>query len=521
VSYQVLARKYRPQRFADVVGQPHVTKLLENAVRSGRITHAYLFSGPRGTGKTTTARLLAMALNCEQREERTPEPCGECSSCKEIANSRSLDVLEIDGASNRGIDQVRELRENVRYASSRGRYKVYIIDEVHMLTEQAFNALLKTLEEPPKHVVFVFATTEPFKVPATIHSRCQRYDFRRIAPKEAVGQMSKIAEKEKIAVEPECLSLLAQKADGSMRDAIGLLDQLHSAAEGPLTAARAQELLGMLPEETYRTLSEHLSRHESKEVLALAAKALDEGADMEELIAGLTEHLKSLLIAGLEKPAPQAADGVSPSPQDLLRMIGVLLELARDMRRSTQPRTLLEVALVRLARMDDSVSLAQVLDGLGRLGSPSRPRAAEPPPKKGQEAPSVSSPSKPQGSLDLSAIETRWGQVVDSLQKEAMAAGSFLASGRPVGYRDGVLQIAFPQTNAFSKEQVESKHRAAVEKTLSHFFNTTLRIGCTLTPNPPGKEQEEPAGDRKAALATGEDSGGVRRVLDAFGGEIV
>ena len=521
MDYQVLARKYRPQRFQEVVGQPHVTTLLQNAVRSGRITHAYLFSGPRGTGKTTTARLLAMALNCEHSDKPTPDPCGKCSSCKEIANSRSLDVQEIDGASNSKVDDIRELRGTINYVASRDRWKVYIIDEVHMLSNSAFNALLKTLEEPPKQVVFVFATTELHKVPATILSRCQRYDFRRIAPRETVARLVQLAKDERIDVDPECLSLLAQKADGSMRDAIGLLDQLHSAAEGPLTAARAQELLGMLPEETYRTLSEHLSRHETKEVLALAAKALDEGADMEELIAGLTEHLKSLLIAGLEKPTPKAADGASPSPQDLLRMIGVLLELARDMRRSTQPRTLLEVALVRLARMDDSVSLAQVLDGLGRLGSPSRPRAAEPPPKKGQEAPPISSPSKPLGSLDLAAIETRWGQVVDSLQKEAMAAGSFLASGRPVGYRDGVLQIAFPQTNAFSKEQVESKHRAAVEKTLSHFFNTTLRIGCTLTPNPPGKEKEDPAGDRKAALATGEDSGGVRRVLDAFGGEIV
>ncbi len=515
--YQVLARKWRPQTFATVIGQGHVTRTLQNGLAQGRIAHAYLFSGPRGVGKTTTARLLAKALNCENRTG--VEPCTTCPACLEIQAGRAMDVIEIDGASNRGIDEIRALRENVRYAPARGRSKVYIIDEVHMLTEQAFNALLKTLEEPPKHVVFVFATTEPFKVPATILSRCQRYDFRRIAPKETVERLVQVARAEGIEVEAECLELLAQKADGSMRDAVSLLDQLHSAAEGALTVDGARELLGMLPEETYRELSEHVFRRESKEALALAAKALDEGADLEELIAGYTEHLKTLLLARLESPA----SGVSPSPsaQDLLRMIGVLVELGRDVKRSTQPRTLLEVALVRLSRMDDSVSLAQVLEGLGRLGISVRPRAAEPPPKKGQEAPPVSSPSKPQGSLDLAAIETRWGQVVDSLQQEAMAAGSFLASGRPVGYRDGVLQIAFPLTNAFSKEQVESKHRAAVEKTLSQFFNIPLRIGCSLTPAPPGKEVGEPAADRKAALASGEDSGGVRRVLEAFGGEIV
>ena len=320
MTYQVLARKYRPQRFEDVVGQPHVTVLLQNAAKLERITHAYLFSGPRGTGKTTTARLLAKALNCEKYDKPTPTPCGTCSSCVEIAESRSLDVLEIDGASNRGIEQVRELRENARYATNRGRWKVYIIDEVHMLTKEAFNALLKTLEEPPKHVVFVFATTEPHKVPATILSRCQRYDFRRISPKETVERLVLIAQAEKIEVEPECLDLLAQKADGSMRDAISLLDQLHSAAEGTLTVARARELLGLLPEETDQALAGQLVRHESKECLGLASRALDEGADLEEFILGLTDYLKNLLIVRLEKPDPEG-----PSPQDLLRMIGVLV----------------------------------------------------------------------------------------------------------------------------------------------------------------------------------------------------
>jgi len=534
MTYQVLARKYRPQRFEDVVGQPHVTTLLQNAMRLGRISHAYLFSGPRGTGKTTTARLLAKALNCEKSEKPTPTPCGTCASCVEIADSRSLDVQEIDGASNRGIDQVRELRENVRYATSRGRYKVYIIDEVHMLTEQAFNALLKTLEEPPQHVVFVFATTEPHKVPATILSRCQCYDFRRIAPQETVERLAKIAAEEKIAVEPDCLALLARKSDGSLRDAESLLDQLRAATDGTLTVERARELLGMLPEEAYRDLLEHLNRGAGREALILAGKALDQGADLEEFISGFTEYLKDLLISGLENTeggsAPQ--DGTA---QDLLRRIGILVELGRDVKRSTQPRTLLEVALVRLARLDDSVTLSQVMEGLERLGIPMRPRTALPKAagegtKPREYKPDPEAPQPPpapgkQGGLDLAAIEKSWDEAVDTLQKKAMVAGSFLASGRPVGYTGGVIQIAFPQNNAFSKEQVESKHRAAVEKNLSEFFNTSLRIGCTLAPPAPKAEGDASAAEGKTVahtpLATGEDAEAVRRLLQAFEGEIV
>lgn len=396
--YKVLATKYRPKLFQDVVGQPHVTKPLQNAVSLGRISHAYMFSGPRGTGKTTTARLLAMALNCMRSEKPNPDPCGVCESCLEIAKSRSLDVQEIDGASKSRVADVRDLLETIQFVTARDRWKVYIIDEFHMLSDSAFNALLKTLEEPPKQVVFILATTQPQDVPPTIISRCQRYDFHRVNANDIIKHLDYIAKKEKIAVEPDCLKLVAQKADGSLRDAISLLDQLHSSVAETLTEARARELLGMLPEETYRALLEHLKEGQGREALTLASKAVDEGGDIKELIAGFMEYLKNLVISRLVSPSSFDKE-ITPSSEDILRMIGVLVQLARDVKESTQPRTLLEVALIRLARMDDSVSLAQVLEGLGRLGIPVSPRSAEPPQKSSRTLLQRSQPLLPRPPL--------------------------------------------------------------------------------------------------------------------------
>src|SRR5437762_1209501 len=282
MSYEVFARKYRPQTFDELVGQAHVSRTLKNAVEQGRLAHAYLFVGPRGIGKTSTARILAKSLNCAKGPTITP--CGKCDNCLEITGGNSLDVIEIDGASNRGIDDVRELRDNVRYAPAKGRYKIYIIDEVHMLTKEAFNALLKTLEEPPPHVKFIFATTDVQKVPITILSRCQRFDFTGIASPLIIDRLRAVAKAEAVDADDEALELLARRAGGSMRDAQSLLDQLLAFGGDRLTVEQVHQLLGTAQDERVLALASAVLEHDSPRALGLFAQAADEGAQLGELL---------------------------------------------------------------------------------------------------------------------------------------------------------------------------------------------------------------------------------------------
>ena len=340
MAYRVLARKWRPIVFQDVVGQDHIVQTLQNAIRSERIVQAYLFCGPRGTGKTTMARLLAKAFNCEQGP--TPQPCGTCGLCTSIADNKSMDVLEIDGASNRGIDEIRQLREEVGFAATRGKRKVYIIDEVHMLTAEAFNALLKTLEEPPPHVVFVLATTEPHRLPETILSRCQRYNFRRISTEAIVGQLRKIAEAEKIAAEDEAFFLLGGKADGALRDAENLLDQAIAFSDGSISAEAVRELLGVIPADLYFELTQVILDSDGAAALRAVGRVLDGGGDAGEFTQGLLEHVRRLLVAnvsdGFSGHDLSAADqaryretAARFQQEDLLRMLQAVTDLEAQM----------------------------------------------------------------------------------------------------------------------------------------------------------------------------------------------
>ncbi len=371
--YEVTALKYRPQTFAEVVGQEHITRTLQNALATRQIAHAYLFAGPRGTGKTTTARLLAKALNCRSAETMVREPCGECESCRSIARGSSIDVMEIDGASNNSVDQIRELRETVRYAAFEGRYKVYIIDEVHMLSQAAFNALLKTLEEPPEHVVFVFATTEPHKVIPTIISRVQRYDFRRIGLRPMVETLTRIIEAEGLTAEPEALHLIAAKADGALRDAESLLDQVRAFTGDHITLDGARTVLGVVDAERFFRLTRLAASNDAAGALKLAAELVEEGQDPFEFMLGYAEHLRYLIAAaaggeaGLEallegdrKRYLEAADlfGI----EDYLRRLETAGEVARSLRSSPQPWIELEAAFLRFVHMDRSVDLRRLLD---------------------------------------------------------------------------------------------------------------------------------------------------------------
>ncbi len=364
MDYQVSARKYRPGTFDDVIGQPHVVQTLVNSITTQRIAQAYLFSGSRGVGKTTVARILAKALNCEQGQTGTP--CGTCSNCLEIAQGTSVDVMEIDGASNTSVDDVREIRENIKFAAFHGKYRVYIIDEVHMLSNSAFNALLKTLEEPPPHVVFIFATTEIHKIPATILSRCQHYNFRRIARAEIVERLRHVVNQDQIVIEERSLMALARASEGSMRDGLSLLDQAVAFGGKTIVHTDLEALLGGVPQELVRAMIQALTAQESAAALRVLAHLLDQGHDLRAYCAEVVEYLRNMLVvsvvpspqeqqglieATMEDLAQMAADAKAFSPEQLQELFAIFTQAEDALRLSAHPRFVLETAAVRATRL--------------------------------------------------------------------------------------------------------------------------------------------------------------------------
>jgi DNA polymerase-3 subunit gamma/tau len=526
MAYQVTARKWRPRTFDEVVAQEHITTTLKNAIQSGRIAQAYLFCGPRGVGKTTTARILAKVLNCPDRQGSVP--CDQCSSCRSIAEGTSMNVLEIDGASNNSVEDVRELREVVRYTATEGRYKIYIIDEVHMLSTPAFNALLKTLEEPPAHVIFIFATTEARAVPETILSRCQRFNFRRIPTERIAAHLKMIAQAEGLEATEETLFLLASRAEGALRDAESLLDQVV-ACEGKATSVQtAERVLGLVERQLYFELMEAIGQAAPQRVLELVARAMEGGADVEELARGLAEQLRHVLFAKVQGSANELEVATSERPryqeaaaafaeEVLLRMLQVLMDLEADLKRSVQPRFRLEIALVRLALMERAVELGQLLRRLEEVLQKGGLPAALPaiPPRPQPVASAKAEPAAPaaaEGPLSLERVRKEWDELVQEMSRLTPALAIFLKEAALIGLEGRVLKLAFSAQDRFPMNQVV-KNRESVEAVCAQRWGQSLRLDCQL------REAEDDSGEEEAGSTEVDPT--VKTVLDAFDGELV
>ncbi len=389
MAYIAMARKWRPESFQDLVGQEHIAKTIENAITGGRLHHAFLFTGTRGVGKTTSARILAKTLNCTGGNPLVP--CGKCKSCQDIASGHPMDVIEIDAASNTGVDNIRELLEQTQYTPMIGKYKVFVIDEVHMLSKGAFNALLKTLEEPPPHVIFIFATTEVNKVPQTILSRVQRFDFKRLTTKQITSRLKYICEQEKISTDAEALGMIAEKADGSMRDALTFFDQAYAFTGNDMNAEAVRSVLGIPPTELYFSLLEAIEKHDIKGTFAVVDKASETGVEFAPLLDGFAKFLRNRLyvkVGGISSEELNISDGLfakleicaaSLSNGDLLRIARILTDLQGNIRRSSNPRLLVESAFARMAYLDRAVDLKRALMAINDpLSQGSKKKLAEP-----------------------------------------------------------------------------------------------------------------------------------------------
>ena len=546
MAYVALYRRWRPESFADLVGQEHISRTLSRAVTSGQTSHAYLFTGPRGTGKTSTAKILARALNCA--EGPTLTPCGVCDSCRSISDGSSMDVFEIDAASNRGIDEIRDLRESVKFAPTEGHYKIYIIDEVHMLTTEAFNALLKTLEEPPERVIFILATTEPHKVPATIQSRCQRYDFHRITVTEIRDRLIYVCKESDIAAEEDALGIIAEQADGGMRDALSILDQCMALAEGTLTAERVQEALGLVGRAWIRRMAGEIAARDAAALIAQLSELLQSGRELKQVLAELAQHFRRLMIAGVGGAVSAAElcagdaeelrmDAAQFTQEEIMAILRRLNETMQELRTSPQPRIAVETLLIglchtegaapsgestappaggadaaRIARLEAQVEeLAARLAAGGTPVSASasatasaapslRPRAAQadgaaakPAPKKAASSAAKEAADGAPRQLDMKV----WQSFQTRLKERNRLAASLLSGAAYEGMTETHFFIR--PSSDMARDYIKKRHRAVFDEVMTELAGRPLAVVCTggeeeeLPPPPPPKEPDYPA----------------------------
>jgi len=493
VTYQTLYRKWRPQTFQEVVGQEHIRRTLEGAVRSGRIAHAYLFCGPRGTGKTSMARILAKAVNCAAEPER--RPCGECPSCQSIAQGSAIDLIEIDAASHTGVDNIRELREKVGFAPNEARYKVYVIDEVHMLSTSAFNAFLKTLEEPPPHAIFILATTDPQKVPPTVLSRCQRFDFHRIPTAEIAAHLERVSRAEGLEVEEEAQKLIARRSTGSLRDAVSMLDQLVAYRGQKILASHVRSILGLAPSGAVAELAGHIAAGRVGEGLTLIGRVIGEGVNPQEFCRQVVDYLRGLVLVkcGLDEELLEVGEEALSEMRDIAVRLS-LEEAAKVLRRfeeasvrtgfsGSQSQLPLELALVEAALANAG--------GEAKVGLP----ALEPEEKAG-----------------LERVQEVWPQVLEVLENPLLRA--LLKTSRPLAVEDRSIVIGFRYP--FHLERIEAANgKAQLEQVLSQLLGASYTVRCILA----REELEEPTPARNRFQRAAEDPV-IRAAIDMYGAQI-
>lgn len=534
--YVVLARRRRPRLFKDVVGQEHVTRTLQNAIATNRIAHAYLFTGPRGVGKTTVARILAKAVNCKNGPQ--PEPCEECDACKEISAGRSIDVIEIDAASNRGIDEIRELRESVKFAPVSGRYKVYIIDEAHMLTIEAFNALLKTLEEPPEHVIFILATTEPHKFPETILSRCQRFDFRLLNLQEIVDRLRYLTDADNIPAEDEALTMIAESADGSLRDAESALDQLLSFSNGKLEVAEVSKLLGLGAYQLLDQLVDKILQKDSAGSLEALSVLADHGADLSQCLRRLVSYFRDLMFHKINPDLIEVSEtkrqqlikhssGVSINR--LMKSVRMFMQAESDIKQLGYERLNLELALVRLSKLEeDDIPLDQILGRLediqSKFASGAVAVAAQPNQVNSVAAASVVEEEE-ETTIEYDESDPKyalWSKLLDAIKdKHSIALYAVLREAKVLSIDNDILVIDIDPKLNWHREQVgEIENREIIQTELLEISGKQMRFKL----NSPDSDEENEADIPKSQIDMQRDARKdetVRLVLDTFDGRVV
>lgn len=537
--YQALYRQYRPKTFKEVLGQEHITTTLKNQIQKGNIGHAYLFSGTKGTGKTSVAKIFSRAVNCLNPTDGNP--CNECEICKGILDESIMDIIEMDAASNRGIDDIRELRDKVIYPPARAKHKIYIIDEAHMLTNQAFNALLKTLEEPPEHLIFILATTEMEKLPQTILSRCQRFDFKRITSKDIVANMKNICSELKVPVENKALNIIARNSDGAMRDALSLLDQCISYKEGELTYEDVLSILGIANTDLLFTMVDNIKNKNLEDILFKIDEIIQEGKDINKFIKDLIFHFRNLLIAKTSKDPIDIMDmdgetvsmyieqSKDISLDFILRSLEILNKSEEQAKWATQPRIILEMATIKLVNLEERISLEErvkklemiINSGEVNLTKPTEAKVV----KKGEKAKQqIEKPEKSKEEIEpvqiiddgkelsFENIKNQWQKVLKIIKDKKINIYALLVEGKLISFINNNLRIGYKDGFGFHRDAINKpNNKEFVEKTVSSYFNKNIDIDFIM--------EDEQAIENIEKTEEKEDT--IQEVIDFFGKDIV